>query len=148
MNQLYYEDLHVGREFETDSYQVTEDEIVDFASKYDPQQFHLKEEATDESVFEALTASGLHTLAISNTLIVDAIYSDLNILGGRGIDRLRLPNPLFAQDEIQVTAEVVQKRPSESHPSRGYVDFLYEGYEVGGVKKITFIVLSIVGRSS
>lgn len=122
----YFEDLAIGEVYETDSYTVTKEEITTFAEKFDPQPFHLDEEAARESMFGGLVASGLHTLCLSAYLVVsEFILGDdgLASMGGLGMDELRWHEPVYPGDSLSVQVEVVEKRPSESRSDRGYVDF-------------------------
>lgn len=122
----YYEDLAVGDTYETGGYTVTKDEIVDFAAQFDPQPFHLDEEAAEESMFGELVASGLHTLCLSVRLFVtDIVNGEVGIanMGGLGMDDLRWHEPVRPGDTLRVRAEVVEKNPSTSRSDRGYVEF-------------------------
>ncbi len=122
----YYEDLTVGDTFETSGYTITKDEIVEFAEQFDPQPFHIDEEAATESMFGELVASGLHTLCLSVRLFVTEIVNgevDLANMGGLGMDDLRWHQPVRPGDTLRVRAEVLEKTPSTSRSDRGYVEF-------------------------
>ncbi|MDS0474500.1 MaoC family dehydratase [Natrinema sp. 1APR25-10V2] len=122
----YYEDLAVGDTFETGGYTITKDEIVEFAEQFDPQPFHIDEEAAKESMFGELVASGLHTLCLSVRLFVTEIVNgevDLANMGGLGMDDLRWHQPVRPGDTLRVRAEVLEKTPSTSRSDRGYVEF-------------------------
>jgi acyl dehydratase len=119
---VYFEDLDEGDVLEFGTYDVTEDEIVEFAERYDPQWFHTQpERAREESQFGDLAASGWHTCAMAMRLVVDGHFSDAASLGALGIEELRWPNPTFPGDSLSVTVEVLETRRSESDPSRGIV---------------------------
>ncbi|WP_254525626.1 MaoC family dehydratase [Natrinema caseinilyticum] len=122
----YYEDLEVGDTFETSGYTVTKAEIIDFAEQFDPQPFHVDEEAARDSMFGELVASGLHTLCLSVRLFVTEIVDgevDIANMGGLGMDDLRWHEPVRPGDTLRVRVEVVDKTPSSSRSDRGYVDF-------------------------
>lgn len=120
----YFEDLAAGDEFEFGTYEVTEDEILQFAEQYDPQWFHTEpERAREASHFGDIAASGWHTCAMTMRLLVDNHYEDAASLGAAGIEELRWPNPTFPGDELSVRVEVLDTRRSESDPSRGIVTF-------------------------
>ncbi|MDG5819058.1 MaoC family dehydratase [Natronococcus sp. A-GB7] len=122
----YYEDLTVGDVFETGGYTVTKDEIVEFAEQFDPQPFHVDEEAAAESMFGELVASGLHTLCLSVRLFVtDVVQGENGVanMGGLGMDDLRWHEPVRPGETLRVRVEVLEKTPSESRSDRGYVTF-------------------------
>ncbi|UHH26769.1 MaoC family dehydratase [Halobacterium noricense] len=119
---VYFEDLDEGDVLEFGTYDVTEDEIVEFAERYDPQWFHTQpERAREESHFDDLAASGWHTCAIAMRLVVDGHYVDAAGLGALGIEQLRWPNPTVPGDSLSVTVEILEMRRSESDPTRGLV---------------------------
>jgi acyl dehydratase len=122
----YYEDLTVGDVFETGGYTVTKEEIVEFAEQFDPQPFHVDEEAAAESMFGELVASGLHTLCLSVRLFVtDVVQGENGVanMGGLGMDDLRWHEPVRPGETLRVRVEVLEKTPSESRSDRGYVTF-------------------------
>ncbi|WP_394738995.1 MaoC family dehydratase [Natronococcus roseus] len=122
----YYEDLTVGDVFETGGYTVTKEEIVEFAEQFDPQPFHVDEEAAAESMFGELVASGLHTLCLSVRLFVtDVVQGENGVanMGGLGMDDLRWHEPVRPGETLRVRVEVLEKNPSESRSDRGYVTF-------------------------
>lgn len=118
----YLEDFERGQVFAGRTrIRVEAAEIKRFAAAYDPQPFHLDEEAGAASVFGGLTASGWHTAAMSMRLIVD---SGIEIPGGvigLGLEELRWPRPVRAADELRVEIEVLEMRESKSRPDRGLV---------------------------
>lgn len=119
---VYFEDLSEGDVLEFGTYDVTEDEIVSFAERYDPQWFHVDpDRAREESHFGDVAASGWHTCAMAMRLVVDGHYSDAAGLGAVGIEELRWPNPTVPGDSLSVRVEVVSTRRSESDPTRGLV---------------------------
>ncbi|APX98014.1 MaoC family dehydratase [Natronorubrum daqingense] len=122
----YYEDLAVGDVFETSGYTIQKDEIVDFAEQFDPQPFHVDEEAAKDSMFGELVASGLHTLCLSVRLFVTEIVqgeADVANMGGLGMDNLEWHEPVRPDDTLTLRVEVLEKTPSESREDRGYVEF-------------------------
>ncbi len=122
----YFEDLEVGETYETGSYTITKEEIITFAEQFDPQPFHVDEEAAQESMFGGLVASGLHTLCLSVRLfITEFVQGEEGVanMGGSGMDDLQWQKPVYPGDALRVQIEVIGKTPSESRPERGYVDF-------------------------
>jgi acyl dehydratase len=122
---LYYEDLEVGDTFEVGRYTVTRDEIIAFAEQFDPQPFHVDEEAAKESMFGELVASGLHTLCLSVRLFVTEFVQGEGManMGGLGMDDLQWHEPVCPDDTLSLHIEVVEKTRSESRDDRGYVTF-------------------------
>jgi acyl dehydratase len=117
---LYFEDLRVGQKLVSGTHTVDAAQIKEFAAQFDPQPFHLDEEAAKKSVFGALAASGWHTAAITMRLLVT---KGLPIAGGSvGLGgEINWPRPTYAGDTLQVTSEVLESRASQSRPDRGIV---------------------------
>lgn len=123
---VWYEDLPVGRLDRLGTIQVTREESIDFARKFDPQPFHLDDEAAAANpLFGRLSASGWHTAAMGMRLTADfwASAGGRAILGGAGIDDLRWLKPVYPGDTLRGEAEVVDARISASKPDRGIVRF-------------------------
>ncbi|MCU0494712.1 MAG: MaoC family dehydratase [Chloroflexaceae bacterium] len=117
----YLEDLHVGDGFTSDSYTVTEQEIVAFASQYDPQPFHLDQAQAEASIFRGLAASGWHTAGITMRLLVQSELRPAGGVVGMGLDEMRWPRPVRPGDTLHVVSDVLEIRPSESRPDSGVV---------------------------
>ncbi|MDG2140600.1 MAG: MaoC family dehydratase [Gammaproteobacteria bacterium] len=118
----YFEDFKVGVTQEFGEYRVTEAEILEFASKYDPQPFHLSQEAGEAMHFGGLCASGWHTCAIAMRMIVDQMpETNKGALGSPGIDELRWTKPVFPGDCLRVKSTILNKRESKSRPDMGTV---------------------------
>jgi acyl dehydratase len=117
---LYFEDFSVGQKFITASRRVDAAEIVEFASKYDPQPFHLDPDAAKKSLFGGLAASGWHSAAMTMRLIVDSEFRPAGgIIGGGG--ELQWLKPVRPGDELHVESEVIEVRESRSRPQQGVV---------------------------
>ncbi|WP_081927027.1 MaoC/PaaZ C-terminal domain-containing protein [Halobellus rufus] len=146
---LVYEDLAVGDRFEADrTVTFSREGIVEFASAYDPQPFHLGDDADDASPFDGLVASGLHSYCACNRLATEAFFGRVAFLGGRGVDDLRWSRPVEPGDALSVDVEVVEKRPSESDPRRGYVDVDVTGRGPDGESVVTWRVLGMIRRAA
>jgi acyl dehydratase len=119
-HRLYLEDFHVGQRFTSGTHVMDAQEIKAFARQFDPQPFHLDEEAAKRSVFGGLVASGWHTAAISMRLQVE---SGLLIAGGMiGLGgELTWPRPTHPGDVLVVVSEVEEVTPSRSRPDRGTI---------------------------
>lgn len=118
---LYFEDFEVGAVQEYGSYEVTAEEIVAFASRYDPQPFHLSEEAGKAMHFGGLCASGWHTCAMAMRMTVDNMSGGSGSLGSPGIDELRWTKPVYPGDILRVRSTIAGKRESRSRPDMGTI---------------------------
>jgi acyl dehydratase len=117
---LYLEDFHVGQRVTTATYRMDAEQIKAFAREFDPQPFHLDEEAAKGTFFGGLVASGWHTAAVSMRLQVE---SGLPIAGGMiGIGgEMSWPRPTRPGDILRVVSEILEVTPSRSHPDRGTI---------------------------
>jgi acyl dehydratase len=117
---IWLEDLEVGRETYFGSYEVTREEVIDFARKYDPQPFHLSEEAAAKTHFGRLAASGWHTCAMAMGVIArHVVETEQAGLGSPGVDELRWLKPVYPGDTLHVRSSIVEVRPSRSKPEIG-----------------------------
>ena len=123
---MFFEDFEVGTTEEFGEYLVTEEEILEFASKYDPQAFHLSDEAAKATLFGGLCASGWHTCAIAMRMLVDNMPESNKSLGSPGIDELRWTRPVFPGDTLRVKTTVLSKTNSRSRPDLGSLQMLNE----------------------
>jgi acyl dehydratase len=119
----YFEDFEPGEVVELGSRTVTRAEIVAFAQAFDPQPFHVDEEAAAQSLFGGLIASGWHTVALFMRLFVDGLLADTASLGSPGIEDLRWLEPVRPGDAISGRTRVADTWPSERNPQRGTVVF-------------------------
>ena len=121
MQEQYLEDFAVGQTYRSRKITVDKARMVDFAVEFDPQPFHVDEEAAQKSRFGGLIASGWYTGALTARLLVD---SDIKPAGGlisAGFGEFRLPRPVRAGDELYVETEVLEVRPSKSRPQHGLI---------------------------
>ena len=116
----FYEDLAVGQKQAFGRYEVTREEVIEFASKYDPQPFHLDDEAAAATHFGRLSASGWHTCAMTMAMLVENLKANRQAgLGSPGIDQLRWKKPVFPGDTLRCESVVIEKRRSGSRPEMG-----------------------------
>ena len=117
---IYFEDLVVGEETLFGHYDVTREEVLDFARKYDPQPFHLSDEAAAKTHFGKLAASGWHTAAMTMAVIVKAMGTQPQAsLGSPGVDELRWLRPVYPGDRLTMRGTILDKTPSRSKPDLG-----------------------------
>lgn len=116
----YYEDLDVGLVSRFGAYQVTREEVIEFAGKYDPQPFHLDDAAAEATYFGRLSASGWHTGAMAMAMMVANMKANPQAgLGSPGIDELRWIKPVYPGDTLSCQTEILEKRRSASRPEMG-----------------------------
>ena len=116
----FYEDLAIGQEQAFGRYEVTREEVIEFASKYDPQPFHLDDDAAAATHFGRLSASGWHTCAMTMAMLVENLKANRQAgLGSPGIDQLRWKKPVFPGDTLRCESVVIEKRRSGSRPEIG-----------------------------
>ncbi len=116
----YFEDFAVGAVRHVGSLRVSRDEIIEFAQTYDPQPFHVDEDAARASIFGGLTGSSCHTFALMS-LIHARNAQRIALVANLGAERLAFPTPLRPDDELTLTSECVGVRPSQSRPTIGIV---------------------------
>jgi acyl dehydratase len=120
MTEFYFEDFAVGQTFASAKpLHVDKADIFAFAEKYDPQPFHLDEEAARRSMFQGLSASGWHTAAMTMRLITESDFKAAGGTIGLGFDNMRWPIPVRPGDELRIESEIMELRPSQSRPDRG-----------------------------
>ena len=118
MQQRFFENLQKGDRFKSETYKVTEEQIISFAREFDPQPFHLDPAVAEKTMFGELIASGWHTAAISMRLFVKALNFAEGAIG-LGVDEMRWPTAVKAKDVLQVETEILDLRESRSKPSHG-----------------------------
>ena len=121
LKERWFDDFAVGEQFEFGAYVVTEDEIIDFARRYDPQPFHLDLEAAKASHFGGLVASGWMTSAVLMRLLCDHFIPRQSSMGSPGVDEVRWLKPLRPGDTLRARVEVTETRASQSKPDRGVI---------------------------
>jgi len=119
--ELYLEDLKIGDRFGSDTIEVTEQSIFEFARQFDPQPFHLDADAARQSIFKELTASGWHTAAMSMRLFVTGEFKPVGGSIGLAVDELRWPQPVRPGDVLKLETEILDVRKSRSKPDRGII---------------------------
>jgi acyl dehydratase len=121
MTVHYLEDFAVGQVFNTGRLRVDKEQIFAFAQQFDPQPFHLDEEAALQSPFQGLAASGWHTAALTMRLMVDGEFKPAGGILGVGFDELSWPRAVRPGDELRAQSEILEVRPSKSRPQRGLI---------------------------
>ena len=117
----YFEEIYIGQTKEFGSYKISEKEIIEFASKYDPQVFHTDPIKAKQTQLGGIIASGWHTCAIFMRMFVDHYLLGGNGMPSPGIDNLKWLKPVYPNDTLSVKVTVKNKRLSKSKPDRGIV---------------------------
>jgi acyl dehydratase len=118
----YFEDFEVDSETVFGHYDVSREEVLDFARKYDPQPFHLSDEAAAKTHFGRLAASGWHTCAMTMAVIARRVVEEGQAgLGSPGVDELRWLKPVHPGDRLTVSGRILEKIPSRSKPQIGVI---------------------------
>jgi acyl dehydratase len=144
---IYFEDLVVGAARDFGSYQVTREEVLEFARNYDPQPFHLSDEAAAKTHFGRIAASGWHTAAMTMAVIARAVVDEEQAgLGSPGIDELRWLKPVYPGDTLHVRGEILEKTPSRSKPEIGSFRTRTTVTNQDGVPVMTFVSIVLIRR--
>jgi acyl dehydratase len=144
----FYEDYEEGMVERFGAYHVTREEVLEFASKYDPQPFHLSDAAAATNpIFGRLAASGWHTCGMLMRMLVDEwTVDDYFSLGGTGADELRWTKPVYPGDVLSVRAEVLSKSAPRSKPDIGFVLFFLTVFNQDDEVVMTMKVTNIQKR--
>jgi acyl dehydratase len=144
---IYFEDIEVGRVTEFGRYEVTREEVLEFARKYDPQPFHLSDEEAAKTHFGRLAASGWHTCAMTMAVIARRVMAEEQAgLGSPGVDELRWLKPVYPGDTLIVKGRIVEKTPSRSKPEIGSFRTETEVTNQDGVPVMRFTSIVLMRR--
>jgi len=121
VTERYLEDFAVGQTYGSGRLHIDKERIKTFAAEFDPQPFHLDEEAARNTIFGSLAASGWHTAALTMRLLVESELKPAGGIVGAGFDEFRWPRPVRPGDELRVESEVLEVRPSKSRPEQGVI---------------------------
>ncbi len=117
----YFEDITVGTKSSFGNRAVIREEVIEFASKYDPQPFHLDDDAAAKTHFGRLSASGWHTCAMVMSMLVENLKTNKQAgLGSPGVDELRWLKPVYPGDTLRCETEILSKRASTTKPEMGF----------------------------
>jgi len=143
---LAYEDLVQGWKRTFPPRTISREDIVRFARQWDPQLFHLDEEAARRTHFRGLVASGWHTACLAMRIVVDGLLTNSTSMGSPGLEKLEWLRPVRPDDPLTLTIEVLEARPSRSKPDRGSVKFGYVMVNGAGETVFTQVAWVIFGR--
>jgi acyl dehydratase len=148
LEELTFDDLKPGDRFELGTCPITREDVIDFASRYDPQPQHLEDAgAAANPVFDRLAASGWHTAALMNRM-VGPLFERTAIRGlaGAAVEQLRWIEPAYAGDSLEVSLEIVGVRLSRSNPDRGLITMRVDARNQAGRPIATFTLIGVFER--
>jgi acyl dehydratase len=143
MISRYLEDFAVGQTYGSGRARIEGDRIKSFATEFDPQPFHLDDDAARNSIFRGLAASGWHTAALTMRLLVESELKPAGGIVGAGFDEFRWPHPVRPGDELRVESEVIEVRPSKSRPEQGLIKVRTTTFNQDG-KAVQILVSNLV----
>jgi acyl dehydratase len=144
---IYLEDMEEGATTVFGHYDVTREEVLEFARKYDPQPFHLDDEAAAKTHFGRIAASGWHTCAMTMAVVARWTVANRQAgLGSPGIDELRWKKPVYPGDRLEMRGTVVEVRPSRSKPQIGSVRTAMEVANQHGELVMSFTSIVLIQR--
>jgi acyl dehydratase len=130
--KYYWEDFYAGQVLETGGYSLSEEEIIEFATKYDPQPFHIDREKAKQTFFGGLIASGWQTASLCMRMICDLYLLESASMGSPGVDEVRWVKPVRPGDTLRLKSTVLETRASSSRPDMGTVRSRSEIYNQHG----------------
>ena len=144
---IYFEDLEVGRTETYGSVEVSREEVLAFARRYDPQPFHLSDEEAAKTHFGRIAASGWHTCAMTMGVIVEFLDRNPQAgLGSPGVDELRWLKPVYPGDTLTISGTLLEKTPSRSKPDLGSFRTQNVVTNQDGVDVLRFISIVLIRR--
>jgi len=144
--KYYFEDFVPGDVWEAEGPLVTKEEIIDFASRFDPQYFHVDEAAAKGSTYGGLIASGWHTVSLCMRMMCDRYLLEVESLGSPGVDHVRWLQPVRPGDRLRMKMTVLEAKISRTKPDRGSILHRWEVYNQRGELVMTMDGYGIVGR--
>lgn len=142
----YFEDFEIGKTIEVGKRTINEEEIIAFATQYDPQPFHVDHDAAAKSVYGGIIASGWQTCSMMMRMMVDGYLRDSSSLGSPGVDEVRWLKPVRAGDTLTVTTTVLDARVSASKADRGVVFSIWHAKNQHGELVVTVKGMGMFGR--
>jgi acyl dehydratase len=144
--RLYFEDFAPGSIAEFGPRSVTREEIIAFAAEFDPQPFHLDEDAARASMLGGLAASGWHTCSILMRMIYDGFLFESASMGSPGVDEVRWLAPVRPGDTLTIRRTVLDARVSRSKPDRGFVTLQFEVFNQASRRVMTLRTPMMIAR--
>ena len=146
MPNLYWEDFAVGSVAHYGPRPVTREEIIDFASEFDPQPMHLDDAAARAGMLGGLAASGWHSCALLMRMMVDGLLRDAHSRGSPGVEEVHWLRPVRPGDHLTARSTVLETRASRSRPDLGLVKLRCELLDQHGAVVMSMVSTLMVGR--
>jgi acyl dehydratase len=143
---LFFEDFAPGQEIDLGERTVSEEEIIAFATQFDPQPFHIDHAAAEASMYGAVIASGWHTCSMMMRIVVDGMMAKASSMGSPGLEKVRWILPVRAGDTISVTYLTTAVKASDSKPDRGVVWSTWKAVNQHGELVCTIEGMGMFGR--
>lgn len=140
---MRFRDFHVGQVIEAGPYTPDVDEIIRFATAYDPQWFHTHVERANAGRFGGLIASGWHTCGIAMRLVAEAALDGSESFASPGLDYVKWPAPVRPGDALRLRATVIETRHSRSQPSLGILRWRWQLFKEGEVEVLDLVATSL-----
>ncbi|QUW21318.1 MaoC family dehydratase N-terminal domain-containing protein [Sporosarcina sp. Marseille-Q4063] len=140
---MKFDEIMIGQTFDSRFYKISKEEIMKFASQFDPQYMHIDEEKASESIFNGIIASGLHTLSLSFKLWTEVSAWGQDVIAGTGINNLRFTKPVYPDDVLYIKAKVIEKKEKKDS---GEVTLLLITCKNDGVKVLTTEISALVAK--
>ena len=140
---MKFAEFHAGQRIEAGPHQVTEAEVLSFATAWDPQWFHTDAEAAAEGPFGGLIASGWHTCGIAMQLVVGAALAGSESFASPGLVYVRWPNPVRPGDALKLVVDVIEVRRSESKPRLGILRWRWQLFNQRGLEVLDLEATSL-----
>jgi acyl dehydratase len=144
-NQRFFEDYAAGQVYEFGPISISEQQIIDFARQFDPQDFHIDPAKAVTGPYRGIIASGWHTISLAMRLYVDHYLSRVASLGSPGVDEVRWPHPVRPGDLLKIRVAIMEARRSRSKPDRGIVRAHVEAINQQDKVVLTMTVVSLLG---
>jgi acyl dehydratase len=146
MEKLYFEDFPVGQVSDYGDFEVNAMRIKAFAEQFDPQPFHLDEEAARETMAGGLIASGWHTAVMLHRMNYDGFLHRMASQGGLGVEEVKWVKPVRPGDRLSARCIVAAARPSKSRPTLGIVEFAFEAFNQSREVVMTERLIALLER--
>ncbi|MBD8891376.1 MaoC family dehydratase [Roseibium litorale] len=143
---IFYEDCLPGLSFDLGSTVVPKEQVLRFAAAFDPQPFHLDEDAGKASILGGLSASGWHTASMVMRLLVDQLLSRSSCQGSPGVKSLKWMKPVFPGDTLHAKADVLEKRTLLTKPHLGIVTFDLTAAKADGTPVMHQVIPILFGK--
>jgi acyl dehydratase len=147
-SKLHWEDFIPGRIFTYGPRRITREEILDFAREFDPQPFHIDDEAARHTMLGGLCASGWHSCSIAMRMMADAFLVNSTSMGSPGVEEVRWLLPIRPDDDLNLRVTVLATRTSNSRPDMGFVTFELALFNVSGKCAMTIKAPLMFSRRS